>query len=297
MVTPAARRAAARFFRDESGLSERCACQLAGYSRSSLRRRRLRDEADQPLRERLLELASERPRFGYRRLHVMLGREGWTINRKRVYRVYRELGLAVRRKKRKRVAQANRLPRVVPIGPNIQWSMDFMRDTLASGRVFRTLNVVDDATRECLAIEVDTSLSGERTARVLDRVAEKRGAYPSRIILDNGPECTSKALDKWAYLHNVDLCFIRPGKPIENCLVESFNGRLRDECLNVHCFLSLHDARHRIEVWRVDYNHVRPHSSLGDLAPKDYAQRAGLQPTQSASTPPPPPVPERATSC
>lgn len=297
MVTPAARREVAEFFRDRCGLSERESCQLAIYSRSSLRRPSRRKEADRPLQARLLELAAERPRFGYRRLHVLLGREGWAVNRKRVYRVYRELGLAVRRKKRKQVAQANRRPRVVPIGPNIQWSMDFMRDTLASGRVFRTLNVVDDATRECLAIEVDTSLSGERTARVLDRVAGRRGAYPSRLTLDNGPECTSKALDQWAYLRGVELCFIRPGKPIENCFVESFNGRLRDECLNVHWFLSLHDARRRIELWRQDYNHVRPHSSLGDLAPKDYAQRAGLQPTQSASTPPPPPVPERATSC
>ena len=175
MVTPAARREAVGLFRDQWGLSERGACSLAGYSRSSYRRKSLRHEADRPLRDRLLELASERPRFGYRRLHVMLQREGWLINRKRVYRVYRELGLAVRRKNRKRVAQANRLPRVVPITANIQWSMDFMRDTLADGRVFRTLNIVDDATRECLAIEVDTSLSGQRTARVLERVARKRG--------------------------------------------------------------------------------------------------------------------------
>ncbi len=218
-------------------------------------------------------------------LHVMLRREGWEINRKRVYRVYREMGLAVRRKKRKRVAQANRLPRVVPIAPNIQWSIDFMRDTLSSGRVFRTLNVVDDATRECLAIEVDTSLSGARTGRVLKRIAEKRGSYPSRIVLDNGPECTSKALDQWAYKRGVDLAFIRPGKPIENCFVESFNGRFRDECLNVHWFLSLDEARRRIETWRVAYNHVRPHSSLGYEPPSLVAQ-AGLQPTASPAAPP-----------
>jgi putative transposase len=243
-----------------------------------------------------MELASDRPRFGYRRLHVMLRREGWEINRKRVYRVYRDLGLAVRRKKRKRVAQANRLPRVVPIAPNIQWSIDFMRDTLSSGRVFRTLNVVDDATRECLAIEVDTSISGARTARVLDRIAEERGSYPNRIVLDNGPECTSKALDEWAYKRGVDLAFIRPGKPIENCFVESFNGRFRDECLNVHWFLSLDDARRRIEVWRVDYNHVRPHSSFGYEPPSLVAQEAGLQPTASTSAPPfPPPSRSRVT--
>lgn len=246
MVTPAARRAAVSYFRDRHGQSERSACRLAGLSRSTYRRKSLRDEADQPLRDRLLNLASERPRFGYRRLHVMLLREGWQINRKRVYRVYRELGLAVRRKTRKRVAQANRLPRVVPIAPNLQWSMDFMRDTLASGRVFRTLNVVDDATRECLAIEVDTSLTGLRTARVLDAAAQRRGGYPRRLVLDNGPECTSKALDQWAYEHGVELAFIRPGKPIENCFVESFNGRFRDECLNTHWFVSLHDARRTI---------------------------------------------------
>ena len=285
MVTPVARRAAVSFFRDQHGFSERRACRLAGYSRSSYRRKSLRAEADQPLRERLLELASQRPRFGYRRLHVLLRREGWQINRKRVQRVYRELGLAVRRKKRKRVAQANRLPRVVPVAADLQWSMDFMRDTLASGRVFRTLNVVDDATRECLVIEVDTSLSGSRTARVLDAIAAKRGGYPQRLVLDNGPECTSKALDQWAYTRGVTLVFIRPGKPIENCFVESFNGRFRDECLNLHWFLSLADARRRIESWRVDYNEVRPHSSLGDLPPSVYARTAGLSAPTALAAP------------
>ncbi len=152
-----------------------------------------------------------------------------------------------------------------------------MRDTLASGRVFRTLNVVDDATRESLAIEVDTSLSGLRTARVLDRIAESRGAYPSRLVLDNGPECTSKALDLWAYQRGVELCFIRPGKPIENCFVESFNGRFRDECLNLHWFLSLADARRKIEAWRIDYNMVRPHGSLGDLTPEEYARTQAFE--------------------
>lgn len=288
MVTPVARRAAVQWFRDRQGCSERVACHLAGYSRSSYRRKRVREQADQPLRERLLELASERPRFGYRRLHVLLLREGWRINRKRVYRVYRELGLAVRRKKRKRVAQANRLPRVVPIAANVQWSMDFMRDTLAEGRAFRTLNVVDDATRECLAIEVDTSLTGERAVRVLDAIAHKRGQYPRRLVLDNGPECTSKALGRWAYEHGVTLVFISPGKPTENCFVESFNGRFRDECLNLHLFLSLPHARGKIEAWRLDYNHVRPHSSLGHRTPAEFAGLAGLQPATPASAPPTP---------
>jgi putative transposase len=186
-VTPAARRVAVSFFRDRYGFSERRACRLASYSRSSYRRTSLRAQADGSLRARLLELAAERPRFGYRRLHVLLQREGWEINRKRVYRVYRELGLAVRRKKRKRVAQASRLPRIVPIAPNLQWSIDFMRDPLASGRVFRTLNVVDDATRECLAIEVDTSLSGHRVGRVPDAVARQREGYPRRVCWTTVP--------------------------------------------------------------------------------------------------------------
>ncbi len=295
MVKPSARRVAVDHFRDTFGLSERRACDLSSFSRSSFRRRRLRDVADEHLRKRMLELATARPRFGYRRLHVLLRREGLKINLKRVYRVYRDMGLAVRRKKRKRVAQADRKPRLVPIRANLQWSIDFMRDTLSNGRVFRTLNVVDDATRECLAIEVDTSLSGDRTARVLDRIAEERGAYPHRIVLDNGPEFTGKALDQWAYRRGVELWFIQPGKPIENCFVESFNGRFRDECLNTHWFLSLRDARGIIEDWRLDYNNVRPHSSLGNLTPKVYAERAGLRSTTSNSAPPfPPPTPDRA---
>jgi putative transposase len=289
MVTPAARRAAIDVFRAQFGLSERVACQLGCLSRSTYRRKKTRDEGDRPLQERMLELAALRPRFGYRRLEILLRREGQAVNRKRVYRIYRELGLAVRRKARKRVAQANRRPRVVPIAANIQWSMDFMRDTLASGRVFRTLNVVDDATRECLAIEVDTSLPGPRVCRVLDEVALERGAYPARLVLDNGPECTSRALDQWAYEHNVELAFIRPGKPIENCFVESFNGRFRDECLNLHWFVGLHDARRCINDWRFDYNHVRPHGALRGLAPSVFAEAAGLQSTASTSAPPFPP--------
>lgn len=289
MVTPATRRAAVSFFRESRGLSERLACRLAFFSRSSYRRPCLREEADKPLRKRLVELASERPRFGYRHLHVLLRREDWVINRKRVYRVYRELGLAVRRKKRKRVAQANRRPRVVPLAPNIQWSMDFMRDTLASGQVFRTLNIVDDGTRECLAIEVKVSLTGSCTARTLDAVAQERGRYPTRVVLDNGPECTSQVLDQWAYEHGVELAFIRPGKPTENGLVESFNGKFRDECLNSHWFLSLEDAREHIEAWRLDYNHVRPHSSLGDLPPSVFAEEAGLR-SRTPSAPSFPPL-------
>lgn len=207
---------------------------------------------------------------------MLLRREGRLINRKRVYRLYSELGLAVRRKRRKRVAQANRRPRVVPQHANHQWSLDFMTDTLALGRCFRTLNIVDDATRECLAIEVDTSLCGQRVARVLSRLVERRGR-PTRIVVDNGPEFTSKALDQWAYENQIELVFIRPGKPIENCLVESFNSRFRDECLNLHWFTTIEDARRTIQRRRFDYNHIRPHSSLEHLPPALYAQRIGIE--------------------
>ena len=246
-------------------------------------------ETNRWLMTRLPELAARKPRYGYRRLHLMVVREGHEVNHKRVYRVYTKLGLAVRRKKRKRVAQANRRPKVVPTQANEQWSMDFMSDVLASGRRFRTLNIVDDATRECLAIEVDTSLSGIRVGRVLSEIGHIR-PLPERIVVDNGPEFTSKALDQWAYEHGVELAFIRPGKPIENCFVESFNGRFRDECLNLHWFSSLEDARRTIDEWRFDYNYYRPHSSLGGRPPAEFAEQAVLRPTPSASVLLAPPI-------
>ena len=193
------------------------------------------------LRKRLLELAAERPRFGYRRLHILLVREGWNVNHKRIQRMYREEKLAVRRKRRKRIAQTARNPKVMPEGPNERWSMDFMADSLATGRGFRTLNVVDDFTRECLAIEVDTSLSGERVTRLLDQVIEQRGK-PQSLVMDNGPEFAGRALDAWAYRRDIRLDFIRPGRPVENHYIESFNSRSRDECLNTQLFYDLNDA-------------------------------------------------------
>jgi putative transposase len=288
MVTPAARREAVRYLRDRYPFSERRACQLAGAARSMARYRSKRSDLDLALRGSLERLAALRPRFGYRRLHVLLHREGVLANRKRVYRIYRAAGLAVQLKHRKRVAQANRQPRVVAREANDQWTMDFMRDTLADGRVFRLLNVLDEALRKALAMEVDTSLPGARVARVLDRLVESLGA-PRRLIVDNGPEFTGKELDQWAHRHRVELIFIRPGRPVENCFIESFNGRVRDECLNLHWFTSLADARRTIELWRLDYNHVRPHSSLYDLSPVAHAEGAGLRPNGSASAPPPPP--------
>ena len=250
-------------------VSERRACGLVGISRSSARYT-ARRSGDQELRERLRQLAAERRRFGYRRLHVMLLREGQMVNHKRVYRVYREEGLTVRKRSRKRVSREERLPLEAPAGPNQLWSLDFVSDTLSWGRRIRMLTVVDSYTRESLAIEVDTSLPGVRVARVLDRVIGERGAAPAEIRLDNGPELTSRALDQWAYEKGVKLRFIEPGKPVQNAFIESFNGRLRDECLNEHWFLSLADARRIIEWWRIDYNQNRPHSSLGNLTPEEY---------------------------
>ena len=262
----------------------RRACQVLKLAESTYRYRSRRKEPE-GLRARLLELAAERPRFGYRRLHLLLVREGWKVNHKRIQRMYREERLTVRRKRRKRVAQTARKPRVLPEGPNERWSMDFMADSLATGRGFRTLNVVDDSSRECVAIEVDSSLSGERVARVLDRVIERRGK-PKSLVMDNGPEFAGRALDAWAYERGIQLDFIRPGKPIENCFVESFNGKFRDECLNQHWFVSLRDARLEIEAWRQDYNRVRPHSALGGLPPRLFREGAGLQPPKAASAPP-----------
>jgi putative transposase len=248
--------------------SERRACGLVGLSRSSCRYQGSGRE-NEPLTERLRELAAERRRFGYRRLHVLLCREGWTVNHKRVYRIYRAEGLSVRRRCRKRVAR-ERCPMPQLTGPNQRWALDFVSDALSWGRKIRMLTVVDAFTRESLAIEVDTSLSGVRVARVLDRIVGERGQAPAEIVLDNGPELTSKALDQWAYERGVRLRFIEPGKPVQNAFIESFNGRLRDECLNEHWFLSLPDARRVVEDWRIDYNQHRPHSSLGNLAPEEF---------------------------
>jgi putative transposase len=214
-------------------------------------------------------LATLRPRWGYRRLHWLLRREGHTVNRKRVYRLYQELGLVVRRRKRKRVA-VPRTPLAKPTQPNQRWSMDFITDALADGRKFRCFTLGDDCTRESSAIETDFSLTGERVVAVLERVGAERG-FPEAIVCDNGPDFTSQALDQWAHDRGVQLHFIDPEKPVQNAFAESFNGRLRDECLNDNWFVSLLDARRTIEAYRQDHNTARPHSSLGDLTPAEYA--------------------------
>jgi putative transposase len=270
VVTPAGRREVVGWLGEHYELSERHACGLVGVGRSTCRYVSRRPRAT-ALQARLLHWAAERPRFGYRRLYILLRREGWAVNHKRVYRLYRTAGLAVRRRKRKRVAASQRQRLSLPVRANERWSMDFMLDTLADGRTFRVLNVVDDFTRECLLIDVGRSIPGVRVVRVLERLRAQRG-LPTAIVIDNGPEFAGRVLDTWAYEAGVRLQFIRPGKPVENAFVESFNGKFRDECLNEHWFLNLAHAIATIEAWRVDYNTVRPHSSLGNRTPDQFAR-------------------------
>lgn len=269
MVGPAAKREAVGVAMSAWNLSQRRACGLVEVCRSSVRyQKQRRDESS--LREQLRKFASERPRYGYRRLCVLLRRAGEKVNEKRVYRLYREEGLLLRKKARKKQVSAERPKPEVATGANQRWAMDFMSDALSSGRKFRTLNVVDVHTRECPWIEVDTSLPAARVVQVLERLAELRG-LPEVITVDNGPEFAGKVLDEWAVRHGVKLHFIQPGRPVENAFIESFNARMRDECLNQHYFVSLEDARKTIEAWRLDYNLERPHSSLGNLSPGNYA--------------------------
>lgn len=218
---------------------------------------------------RIQELTVERPRFAYHRLHTLLLREDWLINHKRVFRIYSELGLQVRRKKRKRAARPSRKPKVLPTRVNEAWSMDFMSDALADGRNIRVFNVVDDLTREAVAMDVDFSLPVRRVIRALDRAIEDRGK-PQRILMDNGSEFTSRVLDAWAYKRGIELHFITPGRPSENATVESFNARVRDECQNQHCFFSMDEARAILENFQTDYNRIRSHSTLGYLSPANY---------------------------
>ena len=257
---------------EQEQISERQACGLVDLHRSTCRYRSQRRD-DSILRQRLKELAAERRRFGSPRLTVLLRREGFTDNHKRIERIYGEERLQVRRRKRKRVVWVSRVAASpVPEQPNQRWSMDFAHDCLADGRVVRALTIVDDFSRECPHIEVDTSLGGKRVVRVLDYLAWQR-ELPREIVLDNGPEFTSLALDQWAHRVGVTLHFIEPGKPVQNAFIESFIGKFRDECLNEHWFTSIADAREKIENWRRDYNSVRPHSSLGDIAPQEFLRK------------------------
>jgi len=246
-------------------LSQRRAARLIPVHNGTLRYCSTRDRQD-ALRQRLRELAAVRVRFGYRRLTVLLKREGWRVNAKRIYRLYCDEGLTVRTKPRKRLASRTRVPLPAPTRPNEHWSMDFVSARLVDGRWFRTLTVLDVYTRESLALVAGRSLTGVKVAAVLTPIVARRGA-PAAITVDNGGEFVSRAMDAWAYAHDVRLEFIRPGKPVENAFIETFNGRLRDECLNTHVFASTAQAQGVLDAWRHDYNHVRPHSALQDRTP------------------------------
>ena len=256
--------------REQFDISERQACRYLRVNRRMVRYVPI-DKNDGVLRARLVELAAERRRFGFRRLAVLLRRDGMLVNIKRVLRVYREAHLQVRKRVRRRVALGRGSPAASVFSMNERWSLDFVHDCLESGRRIRTLNIVDDFTRECLAIEVDTSLSGVRVARVLDAIAARRG-YPQTIVMDNGTELTGIAMACWARDRKVRLHFIDPGKPTQNAYIESFNGRFRDECLNENEFRSLAHARLIIENWRNDYNRFRPHKSLGNRTPEEFVR-------------------------
>ena len=254
--------------RAECGLSEHRACKLLGVDRSSYRYEPQPDR-NAVLRQELLALARQKPRYGYRRLGVLLGRRGHRVNHKRLYRIYCAEHLAVRRLRRKRLARPA-VPVALLSRANQEWSMDFVMDGLATGRAVRLLTMVDNYTRECLAIEVDSCLSSQRVTRVLEWVREQRGA-PETIRCDNGPEFTSRHFLAWCEERRIGLVHIQPGRPMQNGHVESFNGRLRDECLNANWFTTLTDARQKIEAWRQDYNEQRPHSSLGYRTPREFA--------------------------
>lgn len=254
-------------------MSERRACHVVGLGRATWQYRARRQD-DGALRARLRELAERRRRFGAPRLYLLLRREGWRINHKKVERLYREEGLSLRLTRRKRRAVI-RVPRPAATRPNQRWSMDFVSDQLWTGRRYRILTLVDHYSRECPALLVDTSLGGVRVAGLLDRLADTRG-LPEVITVDNGPEFTGRAVDEWAWRRGVKLDCIHPGKPIENAYIERCNGRLRDECLNEHWFRTLDEARTTIEAWKQDYNDVRPHSALGGLTPQEFAQGTAI---------------------
>ena len=289
MVTPAVEREAVAHLTGDYEVSQRRACRLLECCRMTVRYASVRPD-DAALRERMKAIAHERRRFGYRRIHVLLRREGVTVNHKRLFRLYREEKLSVRKRGGRKRAIGTRSPMLVPLLPNQRWSLDFVSDQLTDGRRFRVLTVVDDCTRECLALVADTSLSGQRVARELNHLLFQRGR-PNMIVSDNGSELTSNAILKWSDEARVEWHYIAPGKPMQNGYIESFNGKLRDEKLNETLFTSLHQVRVELAQWRNDYNTLRPHSGLGWLTPSEFANHnapskqwpsGAVQPTSSA---------------
>jgi transposase InsO family protein len=279
VVTPAARREAVAHLEARLEMSERRACAIIAADRSAVRYRAKRPN-DAALRSRLRELADQRRRFGYRRLHVLLRSEGWTVNRKKTQRLYGEEGLAVRRRKSRRRIAVARTPIPKPEGPNSRWSTDFVHDQLANGRRFRVLTIIDDVTRECLAAIPDTSLSGKRVVREMTALIARRGK-PGAIVSDNGTEFTSAAVLAFTEAARLDWRYIAPGKPTQNAFAESFQGRMRDECLNEHLFFSMNHARAIVAGWVHDFNTARPHSAIGYMTPAAYA--ATLKPQRASA--------------
>ena len=275
MVTPDAKRNAVAHACDMHGMSQCRVCRVLAVDRSSVRYRRIRpDDAD--LRDAMKSVAAERRRFGYRRIHIMLARQGIVMNQKKLRRLYREEGLQVRRRGGRKRALGTRRPMVLPDRPNERWSLDFVSDAFTDGRRFRILAVVDDFTRECLALVPDTSLSGRRVVRELEAVIARRNR-PHTIVSDNGTELTSTAILKWCQETGVEWHYIAPGKPTQNAFIESFNSRFRDECLNETLFASLTEARAHINAWKEDYNRYRPHSALGNITPAEFAMKMTLE--------------------
>lgn len=268
-MKPAAKKAVVSYAFESYPISERRACRLFRLSRSVRRYRRLRSD-DPDVVSKIKELANRRRRFGYRRLHTLLKREGIVMNQKKFRRIYSEQKLSLKIRKGKKLRSLPRAPIEPATGPNQRWSMDFMLDALGpTGRRFRVLTVVDDFTRECVLLHADFSIPGAAVTREL----EKLQRLPKIFNIDNGSEFTGKAMDAWAFEKEIKLDFIRPGKPNENAFIESFNGKFRDECLNENWFVSLEEVRKTIEAWRIDYNENRPHSSLGNLTPKEFADK------------------------
>jgi putative transposase len=272
MVTPAAEREAVAHLKSEHEMSERRACQLLQCCRMTMRYASVKVD-DTKLRDRMKAIAHERRRFGYRRIHIMLKREGTVVNHKRLFRLYREEKLSVRKRGGRKRALGTRAPMLVPLMPNQRWSLDFVSDQFTDCRRFRVLTLIDDCTRECIALVADTSLSGRRVARELHQIIALRGS-PKMIVSDNGTEFTSNAILNWANEAKVEWHYIAPGKPMQNGFIESFNGKLRDEKLNDTLFTTLHQARVELANWKNDYNNHRPHSGLGWLTPSEFAKTA-----------------------
>jgi len=271
VVKPQQKRSAVEVVKAKD-ISERTACYLISIPRSTLRYDTVPSPFNSQIRDRMLEIARQRPRYGTPRMAVLLRREFGSVNHKRIERLYAEAGLQIPRRRRKKRSGQQRAPMPLPTGPNQRWSMDFVHDSFHGGRRFRSLNILDDFSKECVHIEVDTSLSGRRVARVLDRLQVTHG-LPDNIVLDNGPEFTSRAMVEWEDQNPTELCFIEPGKPTQNAFVESFNGKMRDECLNENYFINLEDAQEKIENFRLDYNTNRPHSSLKYLTPMEFKNK------------------------